>query len=384
MDRNDRIHYLDNLRALAMLLGVFLHAGLAYANPSQSFWLATDPSSSIAVDVSIWIVHLFRMSLFFLISGYFAHRMIEKRGVQRFLWNRTVRIVFPFLVFYPFLLMAMFVVIVFSLRYLNHPLGLMGLIASAAEQNPKHAARQPLTAMHLWFLYYLMMFSILAALLSKVRIEQLERLFRRKRLIVLAPLVLIPGIATSGIPVPAPESFVPHWWPFAYHGLFYWMGWRLVGQERLIDTIKPWSFWLVVIGSILFVPYYFWMPTVDLQALANGKMESIEPKILVIESLLTAYLSAMLVLLCLVLGKKHLSYPSSVLRFLSDASYWIYLIHLPVVIFLQTILCELEWNLWMKLSAVILFTFLFCISTYVVFVRYTPVGWLLNGKRGFP
>ncbi len=28
-----RIHYLDNLRALAMMLGVFLHAGLAYAYP---------------------------------------------------------------------------------------------------------------------------------------------------------------------------------------------------------------------------------------------------------------------------------------------------------------------------------------------------------------
>src|SRR5205823_3380333 len=76
-----RIHYLDNLRALAMMLGVFLHAGLAYANPAQSIWLATDRSSSVVVDAAIWFIHLFRMALFFLISGYFAKVIIERKGI---------------------------------------------------------------------------------------------------------------------------------------------------------------------------------------------------------------------------------------------------------------------------------------------------------------
>ena len=60
-----RVHYLDNLRALAMMLGVLLHAGLAYANPAQSIWIATDKTSSTAVDAGIWFIHLFRMGLFF-------------------------------------------------------------------------------------------------------------------------------------------------------------------------------------------------------------------------------------------------------------------------------------------------------------------------------
>ncbi len=61
----DRVHYLDNLRALAMMLGVLLHAGLAYAHPAQAIWIATDTTSSTAVDAGIWFVHLFRMGLFF-------------------------------------------------------------------------------------------------------------------------------------------------------------------------------------------------------------------------------------------------------------------------------------------------------------------------------
>src|SRR6516225_1545702 len=89
---SDRIHYLDNLRALAMLLGVFLHCALAYAYPTQIVWLATDPQSSVLVDASFSFIHLFRMGLFFLISGYFAKLLITRKGLKSFVWNRTVRI----------------------------------------------------------------------------------------------------------------------------------------------------------------------------------------------------------------------------------------------------------------------------------------------------
>ena len=67
-----------------MLLGVFLHAALAYAHPTQIVWLATDPQSSVLVDASFCFIHLFRMGLFFLISGYFARLLINRRGVKGF------------------------------------------------------------------------------------------------------------------------------------------------------------------------------------------------------------------------------------------------------------------------------------------------------------
>ncbi len=132
-----RIHYLDNLRAVAMLLGVYLHAALAYAQPAQSVWLATDTTSSVAIDASIWFIHLFRMGLFFLLSGYFAKLVIERKGIRHFMWSRCLRIVGPFVVFYPFLLAAMAVVIVFSLKYLVEPRGLMGLIAEVTKGGQK-------------------------------------------------------------------------------------------------------------------------------------------------------------------------------------------------------------------------------------------------------
>ncbi|MBT5875065.1 MAG: acyltransferase family protein, partial [Candidatus Latescibacteria bacterium] len=87
-----RIHYLDHIRALAMLLGVFFHAAFSYAEYTQSVWLTTDIEKSFALEVFIWFGHLFRMALFFLIAGFFANLMVQKRGVFGFLKNRALRL----------------------------------------------------------------------------------------------------------------------------------------------------------------------------------------------------------------------------------------------------------------------------------------------------
>ena len=168
-----------------MLLGVFLHSALAYAQPAQSVWLATDSTSSVSIDASIWFIHLFRMGLFFLLSGYFAKLVIERKGLGYFLWNRCLRVAVPFVLFYPFLWIAMGIVIVFALSYVAEPQGLMGLIAAAAKDSSNAPKQQPPTTMHLWFLYYLMAFSVIGALLYRVRLVNFDGLFRRKKLMLL-------------------------------------------------------------------------------------------------------------------------------------------------------------------------------------------------------
>ena len=55
-----------------------------------------------------------------------------------------------------------------------------------------------------------------------------------------------------------------------------------------------------------------------------------------------------------------------------------------IVIFLQTLLVPMDWPWWFEFSIVLVGTVIPCMATYVVFVRYTPLGWLLHGKRSFP
>lgn len=380
----ERIHYLDNLRALAMLLGVFLHAALAYAYPTQIIWLATDPESSVLVDASFCFIHLFRMGVFFLISGYFARLLITRKGLKSFVWNRTVRIVFPFVLFYPFLLALLIAVIVFAMSYLSQPLGLMGVIVKASKEKPEAGWNQSWTTMHLWFLYYLALFAVLTVALSRFQRLRFEWLFQRPWLLGLAPLALLPGVLLGGIGLPAPESFIPELWPLLFYGLFYWAGWQLFGRETCLAPLRPWIWGIAATCCVLFVPYYLLLPKVDASIFETGAVQRLSPPLLVVEGVLTVYLATLLTLLSLLIGQQYLSRRSPVLRLLSDASYWIYLVHLPVVYFLQTVLVETPLALGVKLLLTSGGTFLFSIATYVVFVRYTPVGWMLNGKRAFP
>ncbi len=68
-------------------------------------------------------------------------------------------------------------------------------------------------------------------------------------------------------------------------------------------------------------------------------------------------------------------------RYLSDASYWLYLMHLPLIIALQGL--SFEWALpsIVKLVLLIAVTTGVLLVVYEWGVRYTPVGTLLNGRR---
>ena len=378
-----RIHYLDNLRALAMLLGVYLHGALAYAEPSRSVWIATNPRGNVAIDASIWWIHLFRMGLFFLLSGYFAKLMIQRKGLKLFLWNRGIRIALPFVLFWPLLMVAMTIVFVFAFSYVKEPQGLMQVIVAASQKPEAEKSSTPYTTMHLWFLYYLLMFSLIAAVGSRWTRLKFEWLFQRNWLLALSPLALVPGVMGGGLPIASPESFVPSWWPFVYYGLFYWAGWQLFGREVLLDRVQPWCWPLVGASVLLFVPHYCLLPVLDI-ALIQQATESRSLTSWLLEAVLASYLSALLTLLALLVGQRILARANGWLKFCADSSYWVYLIHLPIILFLQTLLIPVALPVLGKLLVVTLVTWLFCLATYVVFVRYTPIGWMLNGKRTFP
>ena len=68
-------------------------------------------------------------------------------------------------------------------------------------------------------------------------------------------------------------------------------------------------------------------------------------------------------------------------RFISDSSYWMYLIHLPIVTFLTFVMFEISISPLFKFFVSSTITLLVCLITYKYFVRHTLIGTILNGKR---
>ena len=81
------------------------------------------------------------------------------------------------------------------------------------------------------------------------------------------------------------------------------------------------------------------------------------------------------------LGVAYLSGHSPVRRYLADSSYWLYLIHIPIVIAVQAMFAEMPWPWSVKYPAILAVALVPMIASYQFMVRGTAIGALLSGRR---
>ena len=67
-------------------------------------------------------------------------------------------------------------------------------------------------------------------------------------------------------------------------------------------------------------------------------------------------------------------------RYVSDASYWMYLVHVPVLILCQYWVSRWDDPAILKFTFVCTFTTVVLMASYQAFVRWTYIGLLLNGR----
>jgi glucans biosynthesis protein C len=370
MQNDNRYHYMDNLRALAMLAGVMFHAALAYSPLVHNLWPTADASGSSVVDVLAWFGHLFRMPLFFVIAGFFAALLVRKRGIGGMLRNRLARVLLPLLIFLPLVLGT-----------------LNGLTAKAASSTrnlspvlawvKKTMIEQgslPLmpSVAHLWFLLYLMYFFVLVWVVSTLELKQLPSWLVNLRpwvLVGVAPLLLVPALASVGTPWPAPEFVLPQLWALVFFGFYFALGYLLFLRKSLLEQLRPLTPFLLVFGLAAYAVFVEFMGTRQPGRLLHWLLAALE-----------AYAGLWLTLWCLQAGKNWLNGQSSTMRYLADASYWVYLVHLPILFTIQYRLLDVTGGWQMKFAVSVLATALFSLGSYQLLVRNTFLGKLLGGR----
>ena len=90
-----RYHDLDALRAVAMLLGIALHGALSFV-PFP--WMVQDSEQNSAFGSFFFLVHGFRMPVFFVMSGFFTAMLWRRRGLFSTLKQRFLRVFLPCMV----------------------------------------------------------------------------------------------------------------------------------------------------------------------------------------------------------------------------------------------------------------------------------------------
>ena len=113
----ERLHALDAVRGFALLLGIVLHATLSFVPTTTRFWIIQDSHPSTTLAVLFFVIHVFRMTTFFLIAGFFAHMSFHRRGAWGFIRDRLQRIAVPLLVGWPILFAAMSFVVFWAASF---------------------------------------------------------------------------------------------------------------------------------------------------------------------------------------------------------------------------------------------------------------------------
>ena len=159
------------------------------------------------------------------------------------------------------------------------------------------------------------------------------------------------------------------------------IGWFLHRNTHILERLAQlWRFYIVA-GSIFFAAYSVLVFILD-QVLDQ---ESLEAGLTYLVALILSPVATLLLILGFIGATQSIFQRGS--RFVSyfvDASYWIYLFHLVVVFVIggeiivkQTTLAPI-----IGFSINIVLTTFVCTITYHIFVRYTPIGWVLHGRKG--
>lgn len=380
----DRLHGLDALRAGALLLGVVLHASLSFF-PQQS-WIVADDSRSPGAAVVFFAIHLFRMTAFFLIAGLFAHRMLARKGWTGFVRDRAARIAAPLLVFWPPVMAGIVVALVWNAHA-------SGLIVPGAPPPPPPTydwTNFPLT--HLWFLWVLLLFYAALLLLRAPFALDRDGAWGRTvdrlagalvgpwtPVLLAAPLAPALWRDPAWIPffaIPTPDAgLIPRPLALVGFGCAFVFGVLLDRRRDLLDRLAA--------GAPLFLAVAV-TAGVWAWSLAGGPrlapmVEPTPEKALAAAVVALAVWSSALAAVGLCL--RFLAGRSPVRRYLADASYWIYILHLPLVMLAQVWVRAWPLPWWAKLTAVSLGVFAVCLASYALLVRHTFLGRWLNGRR---
>lgn len=92
----ERLHYWDTVRGFLMVLGVPYHAALVY-NPGAN-WSVSSPQTSVALGVFSDAVHVIRMPAFYVVAGFFAALLLQRRDAGTWLKGRLIKLGLPLLV----------------------------------------------------------------------------------------------------------------------------------------------------------------------------------------------------------------------------------------------------------------------------------------------
>lgn len=372
---NERVYALDALRGIMMLLGLVLHAASSYSSKSEwGTWRSKDPDNNFPFLVLVEYIHAFRMPVFFVAAGFFGALLFYKKGPKALLKNRWQRIVLPFiagvLIIWP-LVQTAFIFSIAAFKGVANPY-------SEVWQSIKSLGFIPFKMTHLWFLYFLALLALASYLLAmlfnkrtsftvafnNVTLVVLKNLWVRIVALAICYFLMLVWMGTAGIITSL--TWIPNFIVLLLYFIFFGLGWMIFKTDSL-QYLKTNSIAQLIAATLLFL-------AADFIPWQNSGWEY------TVKQLLTALSGTLFIFGFIAFFLTYFHSYSRRLSYLMEASYWVYIIHLPIIAFIPGLMAGSGLPVFLKFIITLTVTSVICIITYKYFVRGTFIGMFLNGK----
>ena len=364
-----RRHYFDNGRAMASFLGIVYHSALVF---SGARWLISVSEQQELPSLQIYTdyINLFRMPLFLFISGYFAAYSVKKYDFKKFTLNKLTRLGIPLIsTLLTFNILEK--IYTFRFNYGGNP-----SIEILSTFVPWSSDFQ---LFHLWFLYYVIIFSFLIYICSFFKGYNISSLIKNKlrNYIDVILITFSMGIfGLFGIIYIETRFFnellsfltIGANLPYFLLGVFMYFNWGYLENKFLnLSRTRTILIFISLIASYIFVDMIS-------DIFSN-------PNINAILNVLPRYFSLILILGLLY---KYFNNSNRFLKYMSDSSYSVYLIHQPIIVVVSYYYVE-----YVNFKNPILgYCIVFLLSTIIIYfldyvlIRKTKLGsFLFTGKR---
>jgi peptidoglycan/LPS O-acetylase OafA/YrhL len=383
-----RYYGLDALRGAMMMLGIVLHGAMFYlTSPPPAMPGFVDRNNSALFDVVMAFIHSFRMPTFFVVAGFFTALLVEKRGVAGTYKDRARRVLAPLLAG---AVTIMPLTVLFMIDFLlaagfgsHHLLPNLGdLQALDQKMRAMGAPQGQIPLVHLWFLYYLCYFYLLIPVCRFLVGGSLKYESRVKRGLQSPFTLALLSLGTAATLWPyrggqVYEGFIflkPHLPSLIYYGSFFVFGYFLYPYRDFLQTlarrVPAWG----LLSGLLF-PLAVWVSALDNEA--RGANLGLHLGAVLANALCTWSL------VCLFIGGaiRWFDRDSPWIVYVSQSSYWVFLVHMPLVCFAGWWLVQFDLPSPLKFLLVCGFTAIVAFLTFHYWVQKTWLSSFLHGRR---
>ena len=207
----------------------------------------------------------------------------------------------------------------------------------------------------------------------------------------LVPLTLLPQIFQGTLslmfntPMIGPDvsaGILPSPPILLYYAVFFGFGAICYGREEFEQQVKrPWPVYFVLAIPALLLGMH-WIELRN-EAVVTG-WEANQSKVIwyhFLTSLCQVFFAWLMIFGCIGLFRHFFSVENKKVRYISDASYWLYITHVIPITMLQIWVSDWQYPSFLKFLFICALAMGILLLIYEYAIRYTWVGTMLNGKR---